>query len=148
MVYTKELGEAAVEVLEMLEHCSQEVLSKIPTDFINYLLEIQSFDYYFEYDASKKLEDQNFSKEALYLIGMIYKDYICDEKEKSEYMKVLKKTADKIEQEKVDKYRYEDIFKNEKSMITEEHSNSLVEYKKENFFRCIIKKLKAFFRKK
>ena len=90
MVFTKELSKAAVEVNALLENVTEEVKSKIPKRFRDYLNEIEAYDYYFEYDASKSLDEQGFSDEALKIIGLIYKDYLCDEEEKQEYLNLLK----------------------------------------------------------
>lgn len=96
MVFTKELSKAAVEVNSLLENVSEEVKNKIPKKFRDYLNEIEAYDYYFEYDASKPLEDQGFSDEALKIIGLIYKDYLCDEDEKQEYLNLLKRYQNKM----------------------------------------------------
>lgn len=96
MIFTKELSKAAVEVNALLENVSEEVKNKIPKKFQEYLKEIEAYDYYFEYDASKSLEEQGFSEDALKIIGLIYKDYLCDENGKQEYLNHLKKYKNKM----------------------------------------------------
>lgn len=145
MVITKELSNAAVEVNSLLDNVSENVLSKIPSKFIQYLKDIESYDYYFEYNPLKSLEEQGFSEEALKLIGLIYKDYLCDEEEKNEYVNLLKDYSFKKEEEKKNKYNTEELFKNKKKEeIKIENSQALIEYK-ESIFTKILNKIKKFF---
>lgn len=145
MVITKELSNAAVEVNSLLDNVSENVLSKIPSKFIQYLKDIESYDYYFEYNPLKSLEEQGFSEEALKLIGLIYKDYLCDEEEKNEYVNLLKDYSFKKEEEKKNKYNTEELFKNKKKeKIKIENSQALIEYK-ETIFTKILNKIKKFF---
>lgn len=148
MIVTKELSNAAVEVNSLLDNVSEEILNKIPFRFLTYLKEIESYDYYFEYDKTKTLEEQGFSKDALKLIGLIYKDYLCNEEEKNEYINILKQYVLDEENEKREKYNPDNIFKNTKKYEVEiETSQALVEYK-ESIFIKIINKIKKFFHKK
>ena len=144
MIITKELSNAAVEVNSLLENVSEEVLKKIPKEFIEYLKEIESYDYYFEYDTSKTLNEQNFSNEALKLIGLIYKDYLCTENERKDYISVLNEYNFKLEEEKREKYNTDKIFNNKKQ--NKEDNKALIECK-ETLFAKIISKIKSFFSK-
>lgn len=151
MIVSQELSNAAVEVLALLDNVSDEVYNKIPEDFINYLREIESFEYYFEYDTKKSLEEQNFSKEALKMIGLLYKDYICNDTERIEYEKLIQKYKFKEEEEKRKKYNPKDLFNNcqttellENLENVKQNSNALIVIKeKDNFIIKILKKLKS-----
>lgn len=145
MIITKELSDAAVEINSLLDNVSEEVLNKIPKKFIEYLKDIESYDYYFEYDTSKTIEEQNFSGEALNLIGLIYKDYLCTEDEREDYSNILKQYNFKLEEEKREKYNPDTIFDNRKKENREDNT-SLIEYK-ESLFTKIISKIKSFLNK-
>ena len=145
MIVTKELSNAAVEINSLLDNVSEEVLNKIPKKFIEYLKDIESYDYYFEYDTSKTIEEQNFSGEALNLIGLIYKDYLCTEDEREDYSNILKQYNFKLEEEKREKYNPDTIFDNRKKENREDNT-SLIEYK-ESLFTKIISKIKSFLNK-
>lgn len=145
MIITKELSNAAVEVNSLLENVSEEVLNKIPKKFIEYLKEIESYDYYFEYDTSKTLEEQHFSEEALKLIGLIYKDYLCTENEREDYMNVLNEYNFNLEEEKREKYNPDTIFDNKKKENKKDNT-ALIKYK-ETLFTKIINKIKTFLSK-
>lgn len=145
MIVTKELSNAAVEINSLLDNVSEEVLNKIPKKFIEYLKDIESYDYYFEYDTSKTIDEQNFSDEALKLIGLIYKDYLCTENEREDYNKILNEYNFKLEEEKREKYNPDTIFDNRKKENREDNT-SLIEHK-ENLFNKIISKIKSFLSK-
>lgn len=145
MIVTKELSNAAVEINSLLDNVSEEVLNKIPKKFIEYLKDIESYDYYFEYDTSKTIDEQNFSDEALKLIGLIYKDYLCTENEREDYNKILNEYNFKLEEEKREKYNPETIFDNRKKE-NKERNILLIEYK-ESLFTKIINKIKSFLNK-
>ena len=145
MIVTKELSNAAVEINSLLDNVSEEVLNKIPKKFIEYLKDIESYDYYFEYDISKTIEEQNFSDEALKLIGLIYKDYLCTENEREDYNNILNEYNFKLEEEKREKYNPDTIFDTRKKE-NKGHNISLIEYK-ESLFTKIISKIKSFLNK-
>jgi hypothetical protein len=144
MVITEELSRAAVEVNALLDNVSDEVLKRIPNQFIQYLKEIESYDYYFEYDPLKTLEQQGFSDEALKIIGLIYKDYLCNDTEKREYINFLQEYSFNQEEEKRKKYNPENIFKSRQEKL--DKSTALIEYK-ETIFTKIINKIKMFVNK-
>ena len=50
---TKELSEAAVEFNCILEYTSEELKNKIPQIFLDFLKNIQSQTYKFQYDKTK-----------------------------------------------------------------------------------------------
>ena len=86
---TKELSEAAVEFNCILEYTSEELKNKIPQKFLDFLKNIQSQTYKFEYDKTKKLNEQNLKSKTRGLIALVYQDYICNENEKEEYIKKI-----------------------------------------------------------
>ena len=79
----KELSEAAVEFNCILNYISEDIKKKIPDKFLNFLKDIQSQTYTFKYDISKKLNEQNLKPITRGLIALVYRDYICDENEKT-----------------------------------------------------------------
>ncbi len=149
---TKELSEAAVEVNCILEHSSQNILKKIPQNFINFIKEISSKTYKFNYDVNKSLNEQNVKPETRGLIALIYQDYICDKNQKNEYLVKCKKIEDLKEKELREKYNPDNLFKKLKdetqiveNTITEE--TAIVEYKEKNFLQKIFDKIKYLFKK-
>ena len=66
---------ACTEVLEVLKHMSKKDVSKIPDKVIRSLKMSKRFDYRFNYDKTKKLNEQNLSKKAKAMLAIFYRDY-------------------------------------------------------------------------
>lgn len=146
---TKELSEAAVEFNSILEYTSEDLKNKIPKKFLDFLQSIQSETYKFEYDKTKKLDEQKLKPKTRGLIALVYQDYICNEAEKEEYIQKSQKLIKQIEESKREKYNPNDIFKDKKIENDRDTTNTveIVEYK-ESIIKRIIRKIKNIFTKK
>ena len=111
---TKELSEAAVEFNCILNNASPEIIKKIPKSFIGFMKNIASTTYKFDYDKSKKLNEQTLKPETRGLISLVYSDYICNDKEKEEYINKCQNHLRIKEQETREKYNPDNLFKNSK----------------------------------
>ena len=146
---TKELSEAAVEFNSILEYTSEDLKNKIPKKFLDFLQSIQSETYKFEYDKTKKLDEQKLKPKTRGLIALVYQDYICNDAEKEEYIQKSQKIIQQIEESKREKYNPNDIFKDKKIENDRDTTNTveIVEYK-ESIIKRIIRKIKNIFTKK
>ena len=108
---SKDLSESAVQLIEIFNHCSKEVLGKIPKSFILFLNEIASSSYVFKYDTSKSLSEQNLTPKTKRLIALIYRDFLCDIDERNAYIIELKKLVDQYNFQKREKYNPDNLFK-------------------------------------
>ena len=146
---TKELSEAAVEFNSILEYTSEDLKNKIPKKFLEFLQSIQSETYKFEYDKTKKLDEQKLKPKTRGLIALVYQDYICNDAEKEEYIQKSQKIIQQIEENKREKYNPNDIFKDKKIENDKDTTNTveIVEYK-ESIIKRIIRKIKNIFTKK
>ena len=146
---TKELSEAAVEFNRILEYTSEDLKNKIPKKFLDFLQSIQSETYKFEYDKTKKLDEQKLKPKTRGLIALVYQDYICNEAEKEEYIQKSQKLIKQIEESKREKYNPNDIFKDKKIENDKDTTNTveIVEYK-ESIIKRIIRKIKNIFTQK
>ena len=146
---TKELSEAAVEFNSILEYTSEDLKNKIPKKFLDFLQSIQSETYKFEYDKTKKLDEQKLKPKTRGLIALVYQDYICNDTEKEEYIQKSQKLIKQIEESKREKYNPNDIFKDKKIDNDKDTTNTveIVEYK-ESIIKRIIRKIKNIFTKK
>ena len=149
---TKELSEAAVEFNYILDNSSQELKNKISTKFIKYMRDIASTTYIFNYDNSKKLNEQKLKAETRGLIALVYQDYICTEEEKNDY--IIKCKNYKFEKEKKlrEKYNPDDIFKNRNKIVSQEEQPSeetrMTIVQEEKWYQKIFNLIKGLFRKK
>ena len=146
---TKELSEAAVEFNSILEYTSEDLKNKIPKKFLDFLQSIQSKTYKFEYDKTKKLDEQKLKPKTRGVIALVYQDYICNEAEKEEYIQKSQKLIKQIEESKREKYNPNDIFKDKKIENDRDTTNTveIVEYK-ESIIKRIIRKIKNIFTQK
>lgn len=145
----KELSEAAVELNVILQNTSPEIVNKIPKNFIDFIGNIASPTYQFEYDKNKTLEEQNIQPRTKGLIALIYKDFLCDEHEKQEYLNNVSKILTNIEKEKRERYNPDNLFKKNKheSKIEEnviENKVTMIKYK-ESIFKKFINNIKKIF---
>ena len=146
---TKELSEVAVEFNRILEYTSEDLKNKIPKKFLDFLQSIQSETYKFEYDKTKKLDEQKLKPKTRGLIALVYQDYICNDAEKEEYIQKSQKIIQQIEENKREKYNPNDIFKDKKIDNDKDTTNTveIAEYKK-SIIKKIINKIKNIFTKK
>lgn len=146
---TKELSEAAVEFNCILENSSKTIIEKIPIKFLDFMKDIASKTYEFNYDKSKSLNEQNLRPETRGLIALVYQDYICNDKERKEYIHKRKLFANQIEEIKREKYNPDNLFKKQDQVkITEDvmiNEVAMTEYK-ESVFKRFINKIKSIFK--
>ena len=135
------------EVDEVLNYLSEEDLLKIPEDVRQVIKDNKDKEYVWKYDASKKLKEQNLSRDTIIILSYLNMEYLLNEKQK-QYMQELHEFNErKLEEEKSKLYNSDDILKNKHKDIEEvpnTEEQSLIVYK-ENVFTKIINKIKNFF---
>ena len=146
---TKELSEAAVEFNCILTHSSQEIINKIPEKFVTFMKSIASTTYTFNYDKSKKLNEQNIKPETRGIISLVYQDYICSEEEKNNYILKCENYEIKKENELKEKYNPDNIFNKsyDNNINDSKDEVALVETKNEVWYRKIVNFFKRIFLK-
>ena len=136
---TRAYSEAAVEVLDILDHTVEEKVKLIPTKFINYLKENAAKDYVAKLDYSKPINEMDIKVETKGILGTICRNWWWNEEEKQEYAKLVREKEIKHQEE----YNPDDIFKNrtkpEVKEETKEQENvvSIVEYKESIITRFV-----------
>ena len=146
-----EYGEAAVEVLDILNHTNREDVARIPQSFIKFLTDISSKSYKVKFNYEQPINGFNLRKQTRELLGFIYITWWCNKEEHEKYKNIIHKNN--IKKEKIkETYNVNDIFKNKKE--NQEHriiqsekvmEKNIVEYKKENIFKKFINKILIFF---
>lgn len=155
-MFSNEYGEAAVEVLDILDNTNKADVKKIPTSFIKFLVEIASEDYKVNLDHSKLISEMNLKDKTKEILGVIYINWWCDKKDKENYTKQIKELEIKRQEEIKEKYNPNKIFENKDKI--QEYTNetkidtvknktvTMVEYK-ENILKKIWNKILSFFNK-
>lgn len=81
-----ELKNSAVEINAIFDNLSDDLLEKIPPHLKDFFKQIASDNYHFEYDKTKTLDEQNLMPKTKGVLALIYRDYICNEKEKEVFI--------------------------------------------------------------
>lgn len=144
-------SEAAVEVLDILEHTKKEDVNKIPKKFIEFLENNKSKTYISNLDHTKTIKEMNLKPKTQALLGLIYLKYWANEEEKIEFRKKAQVNEINYQKELNEKYNPDNLFKNKNAVNIEKNETiqqtSLVEIKKETIMQKIISKIKEMFKK-
>lgn len=130
------------EVLEILKYLTPEDYDKIPKEKIEVFETCANKDYTFNYDPDKTLQEQNVSKTARTIIGILFRDYWATEEQREKIIRWQQQERIRIENEKQEKYKSEDIFKNN-NIEPQIEEVALVEVKEEKWYDKVFK----FFRR-
>jgi len=155
MAFNREYGEAAVEVLDILDNTNEEDVKKIPSSFIRFLVDNASEEYVCYIDHSKPISELNIKEKTKEILGTIYINWWCNENQKEEYKKKINEKEKNKQDELREKYNIDNIFENKKKkqsyIETMEKDNkqdeilAVVKYK-DNIFKRIINRILQFFK--
>lgn len=143
---TKELSESAVEINSIFDNMSTDTLKKIPKNFRDFFKKISSETYSFQYDKSKSLEEQQLLPKTKGILALIYRDYLCNEIERQQYIEKCNKVLNIIKNHKYEIYNTNNIFKEKNNIQAKEEILPTV-YKPESLIRKILNKIKCIFKK-
>lgn len=142
-------SEIYVDISVIISMMPTEMKSKISNSFINFIENNKSNNYVSNINPKIPLKQQNIRKETKEMLGLIYRDYLCNDEERSNLLQEEKRELTKLEAEKREIYNPDNIFKknnlkenNEENSIKNEVS--IVEYK-ESIIKRIITKIKNLF---
>lgn len=144
-------SEAAVEVLDILEHTRKEEVEKVPKKFIEFLKENASKTYIAKLDHTKKIAEMELKPKTKAILGLIYLKCWEDEEGKKTFINRIKENEERFQKEIREKYDIEKVLKNKQSVIQQdgivEKTELPVIVKKESFIQKIMNKIKGIFRK-
>ena len=149
----EDIKKAYCEVDIILEQMEEEYVNKIPRELRNLFKEQKRKGYLPKIKVDIPLADQNLMKKTIAILAMLNLNYWCeDEKEKQELIQMYSENDRKREEELREKYNPDNLF-DKKDIDVEEttkntESKELIEYKKENFFKMILRKIFSIFKKK
>ena len=151
MMREAEYSEAAVEVLDILNHTEKDDVAKIPQSFIRFLTDISNKNYKVKFNHNEPILGLNLRKQTKELLGFIYITWWANNEERQKYKKQIQNENIKSE-EFVDSYNVNDIFQNKKEekiqkIVQNEGcvETSIVEYKEESLFRKFLNKILSIF---
>lgn len=143
---------AYCEVDIILGQMEEEYVNKVPSELRKLFKEQKRMDYSPEIKADVPLADQNLMRKTIAILAMLNLNYWCEnEKEKQDLIQMYAENDKKREDELREKYNPDNLFKKkdiEVEEVTENTDNKeLTVYKKENFFKMILRKIFSIFKK-
>lgn len=144
-------GEAATEVLSILEQTEIEAVNKIPKKFMEFLKENSLNTYKPDFDFTKPINELNLKQKTQSILAIIYLKYWANEEEKQSFKKRAKENEEKYQEVLKEQYNTDNLFKTKTTMIENREKQvqemSLLEVKEESFMQKIINKIKNIFRR-
>ena len=155
-MFSNEYGEAAVEVLDILDNTNKSDVDKIPSNFIKFLVDNASEDYKVNLDHSKPIGEMDLKEKTKEILGVIYINWWCDKKDKENYTKQIKELEMKRQAEINEKCNPNKIFENKNKIqeytnetkigIVQNETVTMIEHK-ESILKKICNKILSFFSK-
>ena len=138
------------EVDKILSFMEIRYVEKVPKKMREMFKNEKLQDYEPNIDKNIPLEEQQLERKTLAILAMLNLNYWCEnEEEKEELIRAYSNNDKKRNEELREKYNPDNIFKNknkerEVEQITEEIT-AIAEYKKENFIKKLLNKIKRLF---
>ena len=95
-VKSYETRKAFSEVNEIINHLEEDIYKKIPSKLIEKIIENKDNDYKTNINFNKSINDQKLLEETRVILALIYRDFICNEKEKQKLINNDKKSQNYI----------------------------------------------------
>lgn len=132
------------EVLVVLDNLVDEDYEKIPNEYINFFKSNANNAYEFKYDYSKSFDEQDLLDDTKYILFGLFEKFWTTEIQKSKIKEFKKCYNEQLENEKLQKYNPDNLFKNPERVIPQKPEKvAMIEYEKDNVW----KKLKRFISK-
>lgn len=143
-----EYQNAFTEILEILTYISKEDYEKIPNHLIEIFENNSNKTYKFKYDYKKSLEEQGCSDITKTILSLLYRDYWADDDEKRDLLLEEKKLRNKYQNELIEWYNPDDIFKKKNKMKCEITEETAIEvFQEEKWYQKIFNIVKKLFKK-
>lgn len=141
-------AKAYTEVLEIINHFSEDEYKKIPKEKIDFYEKHKDRKYDFKINPNIDLAEQNISRKAKAILVSLFRDYFATAKQKEILKNLLQQNQEKLEKEKYLKYNPDNIFNKSNSNINDSKDKvALVEIKNEVWYRKILNFFKRIFLK-
>ena len=143
-----EYQNAFTEILEILTYISKEDYEKIPNHLIEIFENNSNKTYKFKYDYKKSLEEQGCSDITKTILSLLYRDYWADDDEKRDLLLEEKKLRNKYQNELIEWYNPDDIFKKKNKIKCEITKEIAIEvFQEEKWYQKIFNIVKKLFKK-
>lgn len=119
--------------------------SRISNKFIEFIEKNKDKSYKSSIDITQPLENQNLSQNTKTLLALIYRDYLCSDTERKEFISKQIENQNKTAEETNEKYKINFKKNNNINTNSTESVSLIAEYKKINIFVNFFNKLKKLF---
>lgn len=142
-------AKAYTEVLEIINHFSEDEYKKIPKEKIDFYEKHKDRKYDFKINPNIDLAEQNISRKANAILVSLFRDYFATAKQKEILKNLLQQNQEKLEKEKYLKYNPDNIFNKsyDNNIKDSKDEVALVEIKNEVWYRKIVNFFKRIFLK-
>lgn len=141
--------DAYVEVLSIIDLLEENQKNKIPKNLKDFFEDNKNQNYQANIVPDIPLEEQDLLQETIDILAMLKLNYWCTNEEKEELLNLLNENEKKYQEELVEKYNPDNLFKKrEETKVVLSEEGSLIEYKKYTLFDKIKIFIKNIFRKK
>ena len=146
----QEYREAFSEVNEIFKLMPKELVNRIPKKFREMIEEEKEEKYY--PNIQEPLEEQKLRNETIIILGIIYRDFLCDENERRKLQEKdaqeLAEVEHEIEKEMRQKYSPDEIFKRKSATrgVKEQEIETHMMLKEEKWYKKIVNIIKKIFR--
>ena len=150
---TLEYKRSLTELNSILNYMNVEHIKKIPAKFIDFINKNMDKDYIPNIDKNVPIHQQELKKDTKVLLSLIYRNYWCDNETKENLLHQDIIDKKNFEQEMLEKYNPDNIFKNKQKNISQEVENTiseniqLIEYREPSWYKKIFKNIKEWFAK-
>lgn len=138
------------EVYDILENTEEDLLSKIPNSFMNFIKNNMNVDYKTSINLNETIDKQHLLKETEAILSLIYRSYWATDEEKNEFAKKDNLELIKEEEQKKEQYQGKDIYKvfeERKNLNKITVDNNLMVIENESFIKRIFRKFLNIFKK-
>ncbi len=142
-------AKAYTEVLEIINHFSEDEYKKIPKEKIDFYEKHKDREYDFKINPNIDLAEQNISRKTNAILVSLFRDYFATAKQKEILKNLLQQNQEKLEKEKYLKYNPDNIFNKsyDNNINDSKDEVALVEIKNEVWYRKIVNFFKRIFLK-
>lgn len=150
MIRIENYAKAYTEILKIIEYLPDSEYQKIPQKLIEKFQEESDKEYAFEIQSKDDFENKKLLKETEYIMYALYRNYLSDEEERGQLIRLEKQAYNDSEENKRIKYNPDNIFKNKDRKVidsSERISNevAITQYNK-SIFKKIWNKILSIFK--
>ena len=141
MIKIENYAKAYNEILKIIEYLPDSEYQKIPQKLIDQFQEKSEKEYVFEIQSEDDFENKKLLKETEYIMYALYRNYLSDEKEREQLMRLEKQAYNDFEEYKRIKYNPDDIFENKDKKVTDSSEKISNEVAMTQYNKSIFKKI-------